>query len=98
MSRHPQKNIYAVGHLRVWVMDRLPCSDPDYYPVKSSAHGKRLIEALADSLLLDPNITDDAFGLERLDSDGEWTDWSDDNGMTLNDSECVVSEEDGGRQ
>ena len=98
MGRHPQKTIYEVGHLRAWAMDHLPCAEPAYYPVKSSAHAKRLIDALADSQLLDPNVTENAFGLERLGSDGVWEDWEDDAGANITDDECVASETDGRRQ
>jgi hypothetical protein len=97
MGRHTKRSVYKVGHLRVWVMDHIPCGYPTLYPVKSSAHGKKLIEALADSQLLDPNITDNAFGLERMDIDGDWIDWEDDNGASITDEDCVVSDTDGGR-
>ena len=75
MSRHPRKAFYKTGHLRAWAMDHVPCSDPVLYPVRSSAHAKRLIDAIADSQLLDPGVTDNAFGLEVLDSSGEWEEW-----------------------
>ena len=78
-------------------MDRIPCSDPTYYPVKNSKHAKTLIEALADSQLLDPNITDNAFGLEKLGADGEWEEWADENGNNIDEHGCVVSENDGNR-
>ena len=97
MNRHAPKTIYQVGNLRVWVMDHLPCFEPDYYPVVSSAHAATLIQALVDSQLLDPNITDNAFGLEKLDSDGEWIDWDDENGAGIMDEDCILSEHDGGR-
>ena len=109
--RNRNRSYYKTGHLRVWAMDRIPCSDPTYYPVKNSKHAKTLIEALADSQLLDPNITDNAFGLEKLGADGEWEEWADENGNSIDEWEewtdengnnidehgCVVSENDGNR-
>lgn len=56
-----------------------------FYPVRSPLHGLILIEAMADSDLLDDSITSNAFGLEVQGSDGEWEDWEDDQGRGIND-------------
>ena len=89
MRKNLPKNIYKVGSLRVWNMIQLP-NEPIYYPVKSPKHGKTLINALADSQLLDTNITDNAFGMEILEKDGEWCDWEDNDGNNITDDECSV--------
>lgn len=73
------------GDLRVWNMKYVPCKTPDIYPVKDPAHAKRLIDALADSQLLDADITDNAFGLEQWDGI-EWCDWYDEDGNDIDDS------------
>jgi len=95
--RHPLKKVYSVGNLRVYAMDHIPCDDPTYYPVKSSAHAKRLIDALAESQLLDPNITDNCFGLEVMDKSGEWNEWDDEEGNDISAEDVVLDEYDGGR-
>jgi len=66
---------------RVWNFVNPPC-DPDYYPVNSPKHGAGLINALANSQLLDESITDNAFGLEVFEG-GEWTEWMDDDGNDI---------------
>ena len=63
---------------RVWNFVNL-LSKPDHYPVNSPEHGAELINALANSQLLDESITDNAFGLEVFE-DGEWTEWMDEGG------------------
>jgi len=73
------KNIYKVGSMRVWSVINPPNS-PRHYPVNSWQHAAKLIEALADSQLLDKNIHSNAFGLEVLESDGEWCEWENDEG------------------
>lgn len=81
------KNIYKVGSLRVWNIINPP-TEPIYYPVKSPQHGKQLINAIADSQLLDTNINCNVFGMEILEKDGEWCEWEDDGGFNIIDEEC----------
>jgi hypothetical protein len=76
------------GDLRVWNMVNM--NPPVYHPVRSIAHAKQLIDAMAQSQLLNPQITDNAFGLEVYEG-GEWVEWSNENGDTID-----VAEEDDG--
>ena len=85
MKRH-----YPIGSLRVWNIINPP-GEPICYPVKSPVHGKQLINALADSQLLDANITHNAFGMEILEKDGEWLEWEDDKGYDISDSYSLKS-------
>lgn len=60
--------------LRVWNIINPP-SSPTYYPVESPEHAGRLIDALADSQLLESDIEANVFGLVQLVESGEWEDW-----------------------
>jgi hypothetical protein len=66
------------GDLRVWNIINVP-NEPVRYPVKDVGHGARLIEALADSQLLDKTIESNVFGLEIYE-DGEWLEWESEDG------------------
>ena len=84
MKRHI-KNIYKAGSLRVWnIINRI--GEPICYPVNSPAHGKHLINELADSQLLDKNIECNVFGMEIMEKDGEWIEWEDSKGYDISDS------------
>ena len=69
------------GSLRVWNIINPP-NEPTYFPVRNTDHARRLIDALADSQLLQPEIESNVFGLEEY-RDGEWTEWNDDEGMDI---------------
>lgn len=69
------------GDLRVYNIKNPP-NDPVCYPVRDSGHAKRLIEALADSQLLDQTIESNVFGLEVFE-DGEWCDWLSEDGEDI---------------
>ena len=66
------------GDLRVWAVANPP-NEPAYYPVKDINHALRLINALADSQFLQPEISSNAFGVEAY-LDGTWEDWYSDEG------------------
>ncbi len=70
------------GDLRVWNIINPP-REPETYPVMDVAHAMRLIDALADSQLLQPQIVSNAFGLEVY-QQGEWEEWEDDEGEGIN--------------
>jgi hypothetical protein len=70
-----------LGDLRVWNIINVP-NEPAYYPVKNPAHAQRLIDALADSQLLQPEITSNVFGLEVFAQDG-WEEWYDPEGLDV---------------
>jgi len=78
--RHTRLNKTKEGDLRVYNIKNPP-NEGDLYPVKDIYHAKKLIEALADSQLLQPEITSNVFGLEVYE-DGEWMDWWDDEGRS----------------
>lgn len=75
------------GDLRAWVIVNPP-DDPTTYPVESLLHGKQLIEALANSQLLDPTIRANMFGLEIYE-DGEWVEWEGADGHSIDDMELT---------
>lgn len=69
-------------HFKVWAASDTGMRQ---YAVKNPAEAIRLIGDLAKALLEDANITWDAFGLEELESDGEYHEWYDDDGNSIND-------------
>ena len=85
LRKHTRNRPPKKGEMRVWNIKCVPCHEPDLYPVKDPAHGKRLINALADSQLLDTSITDNAFGLEEWDG-AEWCEWCDEEGNDVDTS------------
>lgn len=89
MPRFRIRNIYKPGSFRVWNIKNVP-GDPDYYPVKDPSHGKRLIDALAESQLLDSNIVSNVFGLEIMEPDGEWCEWEDEDGYNISDEDAAI--------
>ena len=76
------------GDLRVYNIVNLP-NDADFYPVTSPLHGAQLIDALANSQLLDDTVHSNVFGLEVFES-GEWLEWQDEDGFEI--GEADVSE------
>jgi len=73
----------AIYRLRVWVATNLGTGQFDYFPVKDPAHAVRLIDALAESQLLNSRIESNAFGLEEWVGSlfsGEWLEWEDEDG------------------
>lgn len=82
-TRPPVKKAPKEGDLRVWYVINPPNS-PVCFPVNTPLHGKQLIEALADSQLLDASIISNAFGMDVFE-DGEWFDWQDGDGNGIDD-------------
>lgn len=70
------------GDLRVWNIKNPP-REAEHYPVNSVEHASALINALADSQLLQPEITDNVFGLEVYEG-GEWREWESADGDDIN--------------
>lgn len=70
------------GDLRVWNIINPP-REPEIYPVKDVDHAMRLIDAMADSQLLQPKIESNVFGLEVY-QQGEWEEWENDEGEGIN--------------
>lgn len=66
----------------MWVIVNPP-NEPTLYPVKDVPHALRLIEALAESQLLQREIECNAFGLEVF-KDGAWEDWESEDGDSIN--------------
>ncbi len=77
------------GELRVWNIINPP-NEGDKYPVTGLEHAKTLIDALAQSQLLEPRITSNVFGLEVFE-DGEWSEWEDENGYGIDEWEPELS-------
>jgi len=71
ISVGPQK-----GDLRVFNIVNVP-GEGVFYPVKSVIHGVFLIECLAESQILQPEVTSNAFGLEVFTGE-EWESWDED--------------------
>jgi hypothetical protein len=69
------------GDLRVWNIINPP-DRPIVYPVTDPKHGAQLIEALANSQLLDKSIDSNAFGLEIFEN-GEWLEWESEDGEDI---------------
>lgn len=76
----PVQHVPESERLRVWVVAN--SNAVQTYPVKSVEHAAQLINALADSQLLDPAITDNIFGLEEF-KDGLWEEWEDGDGVDI---------------
>ncbi len=77
------------GDLRVW--NTINFSDMKYYPVGGIQHAKNLIDAMAQSQLLESYITDNAFGLEVYE-DGEWCEWMSAYGDSIDEYEVETEE------
>lgn len=82
--------------LRVWWIPQMPMDTPFYVAVESAIEAKKLIGTLAkyDLYQLENNIKPDysnAGGLEMFE-EGEWVEWQDDNGYTLDELDRVFSE------
>lgn len=88
MPRRPLNRQPEQGDHRVWVIKNPPC-EPECFPVGGPGHAKKLIEALADSHLLDPSVEANAFGLEIF-QDGHWREWSE-RGKQIMDWKCSRS-------
>ena len=78
--------------LRVWWIPQVT-GEPFHRNVTSVAEGKRLLETLAeyDRFQFENNIKPDycnAGGLEMME-DGEWSDWADENGNSIDDVELA---------
>lgn len=71
-----------VGSLRLYRIINPP-AEPQLFPVKDLMHGLRLLLALADSDLLDPDVVSNVYGLEVYGDDGEWCDWENENGEDI---------------
>ena len=69
--------------LRVWVIRNVP-NKPTYYPVNSMKEASVLINKMADRDLKNPNISNNAFGLEEF-SDGEWSEHYNKHGDSIDD-------------
>jgi len=69
------------GDLRVWNIINPP-NRPTTYPVNDPKHAITLIDALAQSQLLDGNIESNAFGLEVFDG-AEWLEWESEEGEDI---------------
>jgi hypothetical protein len=69
------------GDLRVWNIINVP-GPGTHYPVKSVEHGVLLIDCLAESQLLQPEVGSNVFGLEVY-HNGEWEDWYSEDGEEL---------------
>jgi len=75
--------------LRVWWIPQLPMDNSFYVEVKTIEEAKKTLDVLAkyDLFQLDNNIKPDfsnAGGLEVFE-DGEWSDWEDEDGNTIDD-------------
>lgn len=82
--KRPRTKAPKPGDLRVWNIVNPP-AEPTWYPVKNPAHAQRLIDALADSQLLQPEIGSNAFGLEIFTPEG-WEEWYNDEGEDIRDA------------
>lgn len=74
---------------RLWNIINVP-SSATYYPVCDPEHGRGLMEALADSQLLDDSIESNVFGLEIL-FEGSWVEWEDEHGNQITDEEADLT-------
>lgn len=61
------------GALRIWRIISMP-GEPEFWPVKDIEHAVALMNAMADSDLLDDTIQSNAYGLEVF-TDGDWEEW-----------------------
>lgn len=82
------------GDLRVWWIPQVPM-DPFYYSVPDVKSGRMLTDALAryDLFQLEHGVKPDysnTGGLEVF-RDGEWEDWEDEDGNTIEDLERLES-------
>lgn len=80
------------GDLKIWHIPQIP-GKPFEMPVRSAVEGKLLLDALAqyDMFQLANNIKGDysnAAGLSVFE-DGEWIDWNDDEGNTLDETPAL---------
>lgn len=66
---------------RVWCIVNPP-NPPDFYPVDDPKRGAKVIDLLARQQLRMPWIYSNVMGLEIFE-DGEWTDWYDENGDSV---------------
>lgn len=72
-----------MNKLQVYVIVNPP-RQGDRYPVKDPKHAYELIEAIAQSHLLDDRITMNVFGLEEWnEEEQEWLEWYSEDGETL---------------
>jgi hypothetical protein len=74
------------GDLRIWWIPQVPMQ-PFHYPITSIAEAKHMLDAFAmyDLFQLEHNIKPDfsnGGGLEVYE-DGEWVDWYDTNGLSI---------------
>lgn len=69
--------------LRVWWVTNAP-SQPKYYPVSSVDEAIAKLKELEERDLADADVNDNAGGLEVFE-DGEWTEYSDDEGNVIDD-------------
>lgn len=80
INRHPPTKP-KLGDLRVWNIINPP-NEPTFYPVNNPNHAKELIDALANSQLLQPEIDSNVFGLECFTKDG-WEEWENEEGENI---------------
>lgn len=78
----------ALGTLRLYWHTNVP-SKPKYYPVFTFNEACRLIEAIANEQLSNPDVSSNMCGLEKFvgeqsyETDHGWEDWEDDNGTGI---------------
>jgi len=82
----------SAAHLLVWWIPQIP-GKPFHVPVSTPAEAQKLLTVLADYDIfqLENNIKPDycnAGGLEEF-QNGEWAEWSDDNGDSIDDAETI---------
>lgn len=68
---------HGPGTLRVWHVQNPP-QKGNRYLVATPEEGARLIAVLADVDLKNADVWGNAFGLEELGDNGEWTEWGSD--------------------
>ena len=56
----------------------------DFHPVSTSDEARQLLQKLADADLADSSVARNAGGLEVYDG-GEWTEWADEDGDSIDD-------------
>jgi hypothetical protein len=79
------------GSLRVWAIRNVP-NAPTYQDVATPAEGLEVAKKWVKADLANPSIESNAFGMEIFE-DGEWTEWYDDQGQSLDDLLDDIEEE-----
>jgi len=79
------------GDLRVWWIRNVP-NIPEYHMVATINEAIVKLNELADKDLADASVTDNAGGLEKF-LNGDWEEWEDDDGNSIDDVKSAREEE-----